>query len=175
MPSEHHRHHRSVQGAKFAIAVALPGSDGICGVAIVGRPVARHLDDGWTLEVTRLCTNGAPNACSKLYGAAWKAAKALGYTRLITYSCPRKAVPACAPPAGGWSARAAAAPGAAPAVAALTPPSTCAAPSACGRRQAARTKGNARMPIDCCRAREPRPCCPHASLTAVSSIPGSHD
>ncbi|WP_374758915.1 XF1762 family protein, partial [Pseudomonas aeruginosa] len=94
MPSEHHRHHRSVQGAKFAIAVALPGSDGICGVAIVGRPVARHLDDGWTLEVTRLCTNGAPNACSKLYGAAWKAAKALGYTRLITYSCPRKAVPA---------------------------------------------------------------------------------
>lgn len=66
MPSEHHRHHRSVQGAKFAIAVALPGSDGICGVAIVGRPVARHLDDGWTLEVTRLCTNGAPNACSKL-------------------------------------------------------------------------------------------------------------
>jgi len=175
MPSEHHRHHRSVQGAKFAIAVALPGSDGICGVAIVGRPVARHLDDGWTLEVTRLCTNGAPNACSKLYGAAWKAAKALGYTRLITYSCPRKAVPACAPPAGGWSARAAAAPGAAPAVAALIPPSTCAAPSACGRRQAARTKGNARMPIDCCRAREPRPCCPHASLTAVSSIPGSHD
>lgn len=81
---EHHRHHRPVQGAKFALAVTLSGSDGICGVAIVGRPVARHLDDGWTLEVTRLCTDGAPNACSKLYGAAWKAAKALGYTRLIT-------------------------------------------------------------------------------------------
>lgn len=80
---EHHRHHRPVQGAKFAIAVALSGSDGICGVAIVGRPVARHLDHSWTLEVTRLCTNGAPNACSKLYSAAWKAAKALGYTRLI--------------------------------------------------------------------------------------------
>jgi len=67
---EHHRHHRPAQGAKFALAVTLPGSDCICGVAIVGRPVARHLDDGWTLEVTRLCTNGAPNACSKLYGAA---------------------------------------------------------------------------------------------------------
>ncbi|WP_410236060.1 XF1762 family protein [Pseudomonas aeruginosa] len=95
---EHHRHHRPVQGAKFAIAVALSGSDGICGVAIVGRPVARHLDDGWTLEVTRLCTNGAPNACSKLYGAAWKAAKALGYTRLLTYTLPEE---------GGASLRAA--------------------------------------------------------------------
>ncbi|MEN9476503.1 MAG: XF1762 family protein [Gammaproteobacteria bacterium] len=95
---EHHRHHRPVQGAKFALAVTLSGSDSICGVAIVGRPVARHLDDGWTLEVTRLCTDGAPNACSKLYGAAWKAAKALGYTRLITYTLPEE---------GGASLRAA--------------------------------------------------------------------
>ena len=62
---KHHRHHRPVQGAKFALAVTLSGSDSICGVAIVGRPVARHLDDGWTLEVTRLCTDGTPNACSK--------------------------------------------------------------------------------------------------------------
>jgi len=87
---DHHRHHRPVQGAKFALAVDPRGSDCICGVAIVGRPVARHLDDGWTLEVTRLCTDGAPNACSKLYGAAWKAAKALGYTRLITYTLPEE-------------------------------------------------------------------------------------
>src|SRR3546814_4400533 len=85
---EHHRHHRPVQGAKFDLAVTLSGSDGICGVAIVGRPVARHLDDGWTLEVTRLCTDGAPNACSKLYSSAWKADKALGYMRLITYNLP---------------------------------------------------------------------------------------
>ena len=82
----HHRHHRPVQGAKFALAVTLSDSDLIHGVAIVGRPVARHLDDGWTLEVTRLCTDGAPNACSKLYGAAWKVARALGYIRLITYT-----------------------------------------------------------------------------------------
>lgn len=95
---EHHRHHRPVQGAKFALAIALSGNDAICGVAIVGRPVARHLDDGWTLEVTRLCTDGESNACSKLYGAAWKAAKALGYTRLITYTLPEE---------GGASLRAA--------------------------------------------------------------------
>src|SRR3546814_18763048 len=66
---DHHRHHRPVQGAKFALAVVPRGSDCICGVAIVGRPVARHLDAGWTLEVTRLCTDGAPHACSKLYSS----------------------------------------------------------------------------------------------------------
>jgi hypothetical protein len=59
-------------------------------VAIVGRPVARHLDDGYTLEVTRLATigaqNGAENACSMLYGAAWRAARALGYRRILTYT-----------------------------------------------------------------------------------------
>lgn len=82
----HHRHHHPVQGAKFALAVTLADSDLIRGVTIVGRPVARHLDDGWTLEVTRLCTDGAPNACSKLYRAAWKVARALGYIRLITYT-----------------------------------------------------------------------------------------
>lgn len=90
----HHRHHRPVQGGKFSLAVALDESDGaapehrIVGVAIVGRPVARHLDDGRTLEVTRLCTDGTPNACSKLYAAACRAARALGYNRLITYTLP---------------------------------------------------------------------------------------
>ncbi|CAB3648214.1 XF1762 family protein [Achromobacter pestifer] len=87
---DHHRHHRPVQGAKFALAVTRPDSERICGVAIVGRPVARHLDDGWSLEITRLCTDGALNACSKLYGSAWKVAKALGYTRLITYTLPEE-------------------------------------------------------------------------------------
>ncbi|MGW4694046.1 XF1762 family protein [Kitasatospora cineracea] len=55
-------------------------------VAIVGRPVARHLDDGQTLEVTRTATDGVRNANSLLYGTCWRAAKALGYTRLITYT-----------------------------------------------------------------------------------------
>lgn len=103
--SEHHRHHRPVQGGKFSLAVGLDESKGgetaslgIVGVVIVGRPVSRHLDDGWTLEVTRLCTDGTPNACSKLYAAACKAARALGYTRLITYTLPAE---------GGASLRAA--------------------------------------------------------------------
>lgn len=79
-----HRNHKPVVGCKFCIAV----SDGeeVRGVAIVGRPVARNLDDGWTLEVNRCCTDGARNACSMLYGAAWRAAKALGYKRLVTYT-----------------------------------------------------------------------------------------
>lgn len=81
-----HRHHKPVPGAKFSIAVS--GEGGVVGVAIVGRPVARMLDDGWTLEVNRCCTDGTRNACSMLYGAAWRAAKALGYRRLITYTLP---------------------------------------------------------------------------------------
>ena len=83
-----HRHHKPVVGAKFAIAVS---SDGVIrGVAIVGRPVSRHLDNGWTLELTRCCTDGTKNACSMLYGAAWRAVKALGYKRLITYTLPEE-------------------------------------------------------------------------------------
>ena len=54
-------------------------------MVIVGRPVSRYLDDGWTLEVNRLCTDGSRNACSMLYSAAWRAARAMGYKRLITY------------------------------------------------------------------------------------------
>jgi hypothetical protein len=46
-----HRHHRPPRGHKFSIGVADP-DDVLVGVAIVGRPVARHLDDGLTLEVT---------------------------------------------------------------------------------------------------------------------------
>lgn len=84
----HHRHHKPVPGAKFCIAVSQ--GDVVHGVAIVGRPVARGNDDGWTLEVCRCCTDGTRNACSMLYGAAWRAAKALGYTRLITYTLPEE-------------------------------------------------------------------------------------
>jgi len=80
---QHHRHHGATVGAKFCVGVANDGE--VCGVAIVGRPVARRLDDGWTLEVTRVCTDGTKNACSALYAAAWRAGKALGYKRMITY------------------------------------------------------------------------------------------
>ena len=82
--AEHHRHHRPPQGGLFALA-AMDG-DRLCGVAIVGRPVARGLDDGLTAEVTRLCTDGTRNACSALYGRARRAAAALGYRRVVTYT-----------------------------------------------------------------------------------------
>jgi hypothetical protein len=82
--AEHHRHHKPVRGHKFSIGCLSDGK--LAGVAIVGRPVSRHLDNGATLEVTRLCTDGTKNACSFLYGAAWRAAKALGYTKIITYT-----------------------------------------------------------------------------------------
>jgi hypothetical protein len=82
--AQHHRHHPPVVGHKFSIGFA--DGTSLRGVVIVGRPVARHLDNGQTLEVTRCCTDGVPNGCSRLYGAAWRAAKALGFTRLITYT-----------------------------------------------------------------------------------------
>jgi hypothetical protein len=79
-----HRHHGKVVGHKFSLAVADEAGE-VRGVAIVGRPVARGLDDGFSLEVTRLATDGCPNACSKLYAAARRAAIALGYRRIGTY------------------------------------------------------------------------------------------
>ena len=81
----HHRHHRPPVSHKFSLAVA-DETGRVRGVAIVGRPVARALDDGWTLEVTRVATDGARNACSMLYASAWRAARAIGYRTLVTYT-----------------------------------------------------------------------------------------
>ena len=81
--NQKHRHHKAPVGSIFQIAVAKDKE--IVGVAMVGRPVARHLDNGWTLEVNRLCTDGTKNACSMLYSASWRVAKNLGYKKLITY------------------------------------------------------------------------------------------
>lgn len=81
---KHHRHHKPVAGHKFSIGCEADGE--LVGVIIAGRPVSRYLDDGFTLEVTRLCTNGEKNACSFLYGAAARAAAAMGYKRIITYT-----------------------------------------------------------------------------------------
>jgi hypothetical protein len=80
-----HRHHGSSTSALFAAAVA--DEDGLVrGVALIGRPVARLLDDGFTLEVTRVATDGTPNACSALYGIARRIGAALGYARMVTYT-----------------------------------------------------------------------------------------
>ena len=79
----HHRHHKAVRGHRFSLACYEDGR--LCGVAIVGRPRSRRIDQQNTVEVLRLCTDGTKNACSKLYGACRRAAKTLGYERLITY------------------------------------------------------------------------------------------
>ncbi len=81
--NQHHRHHKAPIGSIFQLAVAL--NNKVVGVAMVGRPVARSLDNGWTLEVNRLCTDGTKNACSMLYAACWRVCKNLGYRKLITY------------------------------------------------------------------------------------------
>ena len=83
-----HRHHKPTQGGLFAVATA--NGETLVGVAIIGKPISRILDDGWTCEVRRVATDGTPNACSKLYGAAWRAARALGYKRCITYTLPEE-------------------------------------------------------------------------------------
>lgn len=82
-----HRHHQPVAGALFSVALT-DCTNTIVGVAIVGRPVSRMLDDGWTVEVNRVCTDGTRNGCSMLLGACWRTAKAMGYLRIITYTLP---------------------------------------------------------------------------------------
>lgn len=104
-----HRHHRPSLSGLFAVACAIEGSDEPCGAAIVGRPVARRLDDGWTVEVVRCVTDGTPNACSFLYRMSQRAAAALGYKRWITYTLPEeggaslRAIGLEGVPAGGGS------------------------------------------------------------------------
>jgi hypothetical protein len=94
----HHRHHKPPTSWMFGCAVS--DGDRVVGVAMVGRPVARALQDGWTLEVNRLCTDGTPHVASKLYAACWRAAKALGYRRLITYTLASE--PGISLRAAGW-------------------------------------------------------------------------
>jgi hypothetical protein len=83
-----HRHHKPPVGWKFGIGCHDEGV--VVGVITVGRPVARHLDDGWTAEVNRCCTDGTKNVSSMLYAAAWRACRAMGYLRLITYTLPEE-------------------------------------------------------------------------------------
>lgn len=79
-----HRHHKPVLSAKFAIGV-VDKTQTLCGAAIVGRPVARMVEHTQIAEVTRLVTDGTVNACSMLYAACARAAKAMGYYKIQTY------------------------------------------------------------------------------------------
>ena len=83
----HHRHHDSVTGCKFAVGLYknIDGNSVLIGAAICGRPVSRMLDDGFTLEINRLCVTEQGNCCSMLYGACSRIAREMGYKKVITY------------------------------------------------------------------------------------------
>lgn len=81
-----HRHHDAPAGWKFGVGVVTDDNE-LAGVAMVGRPVSPVIQaEGLTLEVNRTCTDGYPNANSMLYGAVARAAFAMGYQRVITYT-----------------------------------------------------------------------------------------
>ena len=80
---QYHRHHGKKVGCRFAVGVFDGGE--LHGVAICSNPVARRSDDGLTLEVSRLCTDGTYNACSILYGACARIAKEMGFKKIQTY------------------------------------------------------------------------------------------
>ena len=82
--AEHHRHNQPTSGHKWSVACY--DGERLCGVAIAGQPVARKLDDGLTVEIRRVCTDGTQNACSILYGACARVARDMGYKRVITYT-----------------------------------------------------------------------------------------
>ena len=96
---QHHRHNFPTNGHKWSLACY--DGDRLCGVAIAGQPVARNLDDGETIEVRRVCTDGTFNACSKLYGACARVAKEMGYRRIITYTLITE--PGTTMKASGWT------------------------------------------------------------------------
>lgn len=82
--AKYHRHSLPTVGGKFAVGAVHHGK--LVGVAVAGRPVARPLDDGKTIEVLRVCTDGTPDCCSFLYARVAKIARLFGYTRVITYT-----------------------------------------------------------------------------------------
>ena len=95
---KHHRHHKEARGHKFSIGVVAEGS--LVGAAIISRPIARALDYRRIAEITRLATDGTYNACSILYAAAARAAKAMGYERIQTYILETE--PGTSLKAAGW-------------------------------------------------------------------------
>jgi hypothetical protein len=82
--AEYHRHSLPTVGGKFAVGAAVDGK--LVGVAIAGRPICRRHDDGKTLEILRVATDGTANACSFLYARTAKIARLMGYSRIITYT-----------------------------------------------------------------------------------------
>ena len=82
--------------------MALSDGQGVIhGVAVVGRPISRYLDDGRTAEVTRLCTDGTFNGCSFLYGCCARIAREMGFRKIITYTLAEEGGASLR--ASGWS------------------------------------------------------------------------
>ena len=106
-----HRHNPPPRGDVFRVGVSSSGV--LVAVGMAGRPVARHYDDGLTIEVTRVASDGTFNSTSMLYGALARAAFALGYRRVITYTQADESgaslraagwrVIASRPPRSGWN------------------------------------------------------------------------
>ena len=96
--AQHHRHNIPTNGHKWSLGCY--DGERLCGVAIAGQPVARKLDDGLTIEVRRVCTDGTYNACTKLYGACDRVAKEMGYKRIVTYTL--QSEPGTSLKASGW-------------------------------------------------------------------------
>ena len=96
---KHHRHSGRAQGCKFCVALS-DGQGVIHGVAVVGRPISRYLDDGRTAEVTRLCTDGTFNGCSSSMAAAPESPERWDFGRSSPTRWRRKVGPACGPPTG---------------------------------------------------------------------------
>lgn len=94
-----HRHHDPVYRDKFRVGAQKDGK--LVGVVQIGRPVSRNLDDGKTVEVTRLCSSGERNVCSFLYGKAAKIAQEMGYSKIITYIL--QSEPGVSLKAAGWT------------------------------------------------------------------------
>lgn len=79
---EHHRHHGRVTGHRFIVGAEVDGK--LVGVAVVGRPRARLINQYKFVEVSRLCADGERNVCSFLYSRCSRIAKELGFRGVFT-------------------------------------------------------------------------------------------
>jgi len=84
--TKYHRHNKKTVGHKFSIGAI--HQDDLVGVAIIGRPVSRHLDEKFTVEVLRVCVkdDSPRNTCSFLYGRCWRIWQAMGGKKILTYT-----------------------------------------------------------------------------------------
>lgn len=94
----YHRHHKPVVGHRFSIGALRDGA--LCGVCVVGRPVARKVSQYTVAEVTRLATDGSRDVCSFLYGRAARIAKEMGFSKIQTYIL--QSEPGTSLKASGW-------------------------------------------------------------------------